>query len=63
MGDMVGRVHLGRQDLSTLQVKKMKGLKGQPEFDAEDRADPALDESMDDEDVEEEDEDYGEEEE
>ena len=63
MGDMVGRVHLGRQDLSTLQVKKMKGLRGQPEFDAEDRTDPALDESMDDEDVEEEDDDYGEDEE
>ena len=41
----------------------MKGLRGQPEFDAEDRTDPALDESMDDEDVEEEDEDYGEDEE
>lgn len=27
MGDKVGRVHLGRQDLSELQTRKMKGLK------------------------------------
>ncbi|GAO15115.1 hypothetical protein UVI_02048270 [Ustilaginoidea virens] len=27
MGDKVGRVHLGRQDLSQLQLRKMKGLK------------------------------------
>lgn len=27
MGDMVGRVHLGRQDLGKLQTRKMKGLK------------------------------------
>ncbi|CCV00684.1 unnamed protein product [Malassezia sympodialis ATCC 42132] len=36
MGDMVGRVHLGRQDLSSLQVKKAKGLRGAPAFDDED---------------------------
>lgn len=28
MGDKVGRVHLGKQDLSGLQTRKMKGLKG-----------------------------------
>ena len=28
MGDKVGRVHLGKQDLVTLQTRKMKGLKG-----------------------------------
>lgn len=27
MGDKLGRVHLGRQDLSELQLRKMKGLK------------------------------------
>ena len=27
IGDKVGRIHLGRQDLSTLQTRKMKGLK------------------------------------
>lgn len=27
MGDMVGRVHLGKQDLTKLQTRKMKGLK------------------------------------
>ena len=27
VGDKLGRVHLGRQDLSTLQTRKMKGLK------------------------------------
>jgi ribosome production factor 2 len=27
MGDKIGRVHLGRQDLSELQLRKMKGLK------------------------------------
>jgi ribosome production factor 2 len=27
MGDKVGRIHLGRQDLTNLQTRKMKGLK------------------------------------
>ena len=27
VGDKVGRIHLGRQDLSDLQTRKMKGLK------------------------------------
>lgn len=31
MGDIRGRVHLGKQDLSKLQTKKMKGLKGREE--------------------------------
>ena len=31
MGDKVGRIHLGRQDLDDLQTRKMKGLKrGRP---------------------------------
>lgn len=27
MGDKMGRIHLGKQDLSDLQTRKMKGLK------------------------------------
>ncbi len=27
MGDTVGRIHVGKQDLSGLQTRKMKGLK------------------------------------
>ena len=27
VGDKMGRIHLGRQDLGTLQTRKMKGLK------------------------------------
>ena len=27
IGDKVGRIHMGRQDLSQLQTRKMKGLK------------------------------------
>jgi hypothetical protein len=38
IGDKIGRVHLGKQDLSTLQTRKMKGLKrsrDDVEYDAE----------------------------
>ncbi|WFD00975.1 rRNA-binding ribosome biosynthesis protein rpf2 [Malassezia yamatoensis] len=48
MGDMVGRVHLGKQDLSTLNVKKAKGLRG-PHFDENDQ-NPAFDDDDDDDD-------------
>lgn len=27
MGDKMGRIHMGRQDLNQLQTRKMKGLK------------------------------------
>ena len=27
MGDKVGRIHMGKQDLGELQTRKMKGLK------------------------------------
>ncbi len=27
IGDKIGRIHLGKQDLSGLQTRKMKGLK------------------------------------
>ncbi|EEB90137.1 hypothetical protein MPER_11697 [Moniliophthora perniciosa FA553] len=38
MGDLRGRVHVGKQDLNKLQTRKMKGLKG-GKFDAEDATD------------------------
>ncbi|EYB21259.1 hypothetical protein FG05_01175 [Fusarium graminearum] len=38
MGDKIGRVHLGKQDLSELQLRKMKGLK-RSRKDAEDVTD------------------------
>jgi len=28
MGDLRGRIHVGKQDLNKLQTRKMKGLKG-----------------------------------
>lgn len=37
VGDKMGRIHLGRQDLNTLQSRKMKGLKrARGDLDAED---------------------------
>ena len=34
IGDKIGKVHVGRQDLSLLQTRKMKGLKrGRDEMD------------------------------
>jgi ribosome production factor 2 len=47
MGDKLGRVHLGRQDLSELQTRKMKGLKrsrAEKEAEAEDGEDDEIDE-------------------
>ena len=35
MGDKLGRVHLGKQDLSELQTRKMKGLKRLRDVDTE----------------------------
>ena len=35
VGDKIGRIHLGRQDLSELQTRKMKGLKRSRDTDAE----------------------------
>ena len=34
MGDKIGRIHLGRQNLSELQTRKMKGLKRGRDMDA-----------------------------
>ena len=54
MGDKVGRVHLGKQDLSGLQTRKMKGLrKGNDQFEDEDIEDMEVDEDIIDGDEEE----------
>ncbi|KAL8952938.1 MAG: hypothetical protein Q9222_001157 [Ikaeria aurantiellina] len=39
VGDKIGRIHLGRQDLSDLQTRKMKGLKRNRGIDIDDIAD------------------------
>lgn len=36
VGDKIGRIHLGRQDLNELQTRKMKGLKRGRDTDVED---------------------------
>ena len=62
MGDMVGRIHMGRQDLSALNTKKVKALRGPAADEEEDN--PAFDEAggdEDEEDAEEDDEDDAEE--
>ncbi|KAI1505264.1 Brix domain-containing protein-like protein [Biscogniauxia marginata] len=38
MGDKLGRIHLGRQDLGELQTRKMKGLKRNRDLEADDDA-------------------------
>ena len=35
VGDKIGRIHLGRQDLNELQTRKMKGLKRGRAIDVE----------------------------
>lgn len=52
MGDKIGRIHLGRQDLSELQTRKMKGLKRGRGTDAEDDAAEDDDDLISEEDVE-----------
>lgn len=44
MGDRVGRIHLGKQDLGNLQTRKMKGLKRNRHDDGID-AEPTLEEN------------------
>lgn len=41
MGDKIGRVHLGKQDLSRLQTRKMKGLKRRAGIDSDSDDDDA----------------------
>ncbi|KAJ5864256.1 uncharacterized protein N7529_006172 [Penicillium soppii] len=50
IGDKIGRVHLGKQDLSDLQTRKMKGLKRRAGFESSDEEDePALEDMMEEE--------------
>ena len=35
MGDKIGRIHLGKQDLGELQTRKMKGLKRGRDIDTD----------------------------
>ncbi|KAG9713087.1 hypothetical protein KCU73_g16634, partial [Aureobasidium melanogenum] len=35
IGDKVGRIHLGKQDLNDMQTRKMKGLKRNRDDDTE----------------------------
>ena len=46
VGDKIGRVHLGRQDLGTLQTRKMKGLK-RGAVDADTQENGNMDDDMD----------------
>ncbi|KAL8798831.1 MAG: hypothetical protein Q9182_006353 [Xanthomendoza sp. 2 TL-2023] len=39
VGDKIGRIHLGKQDLSELQTRKMKGLKREREVEVDEGAD------------------------
>ncbi|KAI9884487.1 MAG: hypothetical protein M1823_003735 [Watsoniomyces obsoletus] len=54
VGDKMGRVHLGRQDLDKLQTRKMKGLKRARDLDDDEVNDEEL-EFVDDEDEDDED--------
>lgn len=56
MGDMVGRVHVGKQDLSNLQTRKMKGLRGAKDSDDDEELSGSDFEGADDDDEDEEDE-------
>ncbi|KAJ5306704.1 hypothetical protein PENANT_c003G02374 [Penicillium antarcticum] len=54
MGDKIGRVHLGKQDLSGLQTRKMKGLKRRAGMESDDEEEQEDDIMSVDEDSEEE---------
>lgn len=46
MGDKVGKLHVGKQDLSKLQARKMKGLKKNRDVVGEAVDDETLDEEV-----------------
>ena len=50
IGDKIGRIHLGRQNLGELQTRKMKGLKRNRAVEQEDNADEMMEDVIDDED-------------
>lgn len=43
VGDKIGRIHLGRQDLSELQTRKMKGLKRNRDSNVEEDVEEGVD--------------------
>lgn len=47
VGDKVGRIHLGKQNLNELQTRKMKGLKRGRDTDAEEELERSDDLSID----------------
>lgn len=51
IGDKIGRVHLGRQDLSGLQTRKMKGLKRSADMDMDEDNELDIDGMMDIDDI------------
>ena len=51
VGDKIGRIHLGRQDLSELQTRKMKGLKRKRDTEDDEEDYPQEDNISEDEDV------------
>jgi len=58
MGDLVGQIHVGKQDLSKLQTRKMVGLKkGRDAADDDDDEEEEDDDDDDDDDLEDEDDD------
>ncbi|KAL7627959.1 rRNA-binding ribosome biosynthesis protein rpf2 [Parahypoxylon ruwenzoriense] len=46
MGDKLGRIHLGRQDLSELQTRKMKGLKRSRNLEEEEKGDMLAEDTL-----------------
>lgn len=42
MGDKLGRIHMGKQDMGDLQTRKMKGLKRSRDEDVADKDDGAV---------------------
>ncbi|KAI5304845.1 rRNA-binding ribosome biosynthesis protein rpf2 [Ascosphaera pollenicola] len=62
MGDKLGRIHLGRQDLSELQTRKMKGLKRRGGVESDEEEEEADLDMMDVDEVSEDDEEDDEEE-
>ena len=48
MGDLRGRVHVAKQDLSKLQTRKMKGLKAGRDVEDDDEMETSDDEAAED---------------
>lgn len=51
VGDKIGQIHLGRQDLNELQTRKMKGLKRGRDLDIDEEGEGEGEGAEEDEDV------------